>query len=145
MAQDCNLGPNQTFYCCFTRMTLHSDTQNRLIKSKSRNITILVHTIILHTPNPWIYQNCKSFTGKILSILSGTFHEEKDWGTTKLYLWKKLKQTRVSDNRNSDNKNAKMQHFNILFYQQSNKPKFKCYENQMNRTSLLELQAHTTH
>ena len=44
MAQDCNLGPNQTFYCCFTRMTLHSDTQNRLIKSKSSNITILVHT-----------------------------------------------------------------------------------------------------
>ena len=55
-------------------------------------------------------------------------------------LGKKLKQI-----RNSDNKNAKMQHFNILFDLQSNKPKFKCYENQMNRTSLLELQAHTTH
>ena len=118
-----------------------SDTQNRLIKLKSSNITILVHT-----PNPWIYQNCNSFTENFIYFVRNISGRKgmRNYEITNI-LEKKLKQIRVSDNRNSDNKNAKMQHFNILFYLQSNKPKFKCYKNQMNRTSLLELQAHTTH
>lgn len=138
MAQDCNLGPILgTFYCCFTRMTLHIDTQNRLIKLKSSNI--LVHTIYIHKTHLF---------SKIATYLQGFFiafvrniSGREGLRNYEIIFWER------NQNKSESliSKMQKMQHFNILFYLQSNKPKFKCYENQMNRTSLLELQAHTTH